>query len=130
MKSSRTIFTRALVVSVAVWHLLPSSRFLSADAAKLFASYFSDIVMPCTFFFLLGIAARRHRLLRGTTVRAVTVFALPSIAETLQAAHLPVLGSTFDPYDYLAYAVGVALALLLDRLPFMRRAEGGASSIP
>jgi hypothetical protein len=45
---------------------------------------------------------------------------LPSIAETCQYFGIPVLGSTFDPWDYLMYVTGTTAAAIVDTQVFPR----------
>lgn len=44
----------------------------------------------------------------------------PSLAEACQCLGVPVLRSTFDPLDYLMYALGAGAAVLVERLAFTR----------
>lgn len=65
-------------------------------------------------------------------VRLVTVAALSMGIESLQTLHLvgpdahwalhAVLGSTFDPWDLLAYAIGVAVSAGIERWVYAVRA--------
>jgi hypothetical protein len=45
---------------------------------------------------------------------------LPSIAETCQYFGIPVLGSTFDPLDYLMYGMGAVSGVVVDTQVFSR----------
>jgi hypothetical protein len=78
------------------------------------AGYFSDLVVPFGFYFLLCAAELQMPRLRGWRTKAAVTFAVPAVAETCQFFGIPVLGSTFDPVDYLMYGAGALLAALVD----------------
>jgi len=78
----------------------------------------------------IGAAAPRARLM----TRSAVALAICTVVELSQLIHAPwiasmrettmgqlVLGSGFDPRDLLAYALGVALAALLERALIARR---------
>jgi hypothetical protein len=44
------------------------------------------------------------------------VFGTASAAEILQGFGVPILGRTFDPLDFLMFALGVFVAVVLDRI--------------
>jgi hypothetical protein len=52
--------------------------------------------------------------LRHWAVKAAIVFVVPAIAETAQYFGMYALGVTFDPLDYLAYAMGALAAAAVD----------------
>jgi len=53
-------------------------------------------------------------------VRALLVFAASSATEILQAFGVYALGTTYDPLDILMFAIGVLLAVFVDRIVFWR----------
>ncbi len=61
---------------------------------------------------LLGV--QRIPVLRGKTVRFVLVFGVGAVTESLQYFCIPIFGRTFDPLDYLMFAVGVAGAFVFE----------------
>jgi len=67
-------------------------------------------------YFILCMSERHLELLSGWRAKAIAVLAAASIAETLQGLGVPMLGRTFDPFDFVMYGVGVVVAVLLDRL--------------
>lgn len=83
-------------------------------------SYFSDIALPFGVYFLLCMNDRTIALLKKWYVKWGIVFGLPAIAESLQGLGIECLGVTFDPVDYLMYAIGATLAAALDRIVFRR----------
>jgi len=52
--------------------------------------------------------------------RACTVFSFGCFVEASQYFGYPIFGSTFDPFDILAYAGGVLLGILFDLVIFPR----------
>jgi len=109
-----------IVLLVAAVHVVGGRRFLQGEAFLLYASYFSDLVLPFTFYFLLCASEVTIPFLRHWAVKAAIVFLLPAAAETCQYFGLAVLGATFDPLDYGMYALGAALAALVERQVFAR----------
>jgi hypothetical protein len=78
-----------------------------------------DVAIVALLFFGLGVVTRWRREARATLVAVIAVG-----TELAQLARLPVersllteltIGSTFDPWDLLAYALGLVLAVQLDR---------------
>ena len=72
-----------------------------------------DIVLPFAMVLLLGCV--RSGPLRSLLVRCILVFLVGAVSETLQYLGVPLLGRTFDPLDYLMFALGVAAAALFER---------------
>jgi hypothetical protein len=81
-------------------------------------SYLIDILLPFAMFLVLGVA--EQPLLRNTVLRGAAVFAVGAFAETLQYFDVPVFGRTFDWLDYLMFVLGIALALVFERLVLCR----------
>ena len=115
---------RAVVVGMALLlaasHVVGVARYLPADLAVYYASYFSDVSLPFGFYFLLVAAEARWPWVSSWAVKAAVIIGLASAAETAQYFGVPILGSTFDPLDYLMYFAGGLLAVLADRLVFSR----------
>jgi hypothetical protein len=59
-------------------------------------------------------------ILRRWEAKSAIAFLIPSIAETCQYFGVPVLGSTFDPLDYLMYGIGAIAAAAVDTQVFSR----------
>jgi hypothetical protein len=76
--------------------------------------YLIDLMLPFAMFLLLGLA--KQRFLRRVWVRAAAVLMVGAAVETLQYFGVPVLGSVFDPLDYLAYAAGVVAGMVFESL--------------
>jgi hypothetical protein len=115
---------RSVIVSmmllIALAHIIDIGRHLQGTLFNLFKSYFSDIVLPFGFYFLLSMEEQRISVLKRWEAKLVIMFVIPSIAETCQYFGIPVLGSTFDPLDYLMYAIGATFAAIVDTQVFPR----------
>jgi hypothetical protein len=74
--------------------------------------YLIDIVLPFALYLLLGVS---WRVLAGSRLaRALLVLAVGGTVEGLQDLALPVFGATFDPLDFVMYALGVAAGEILE----------------
>jgi hypothetical protein len=107
-----------LMALIAALHIVGPGRYSQGELYRLYYSYFSDIAIPFAFYFLLCMAETSLPILKGWQVKAAVAFFLPSFAETCQYFGIPLLGSTFDPLDYLMYAIGVGAAALVEQWVF------------
>ena len=82
--------------------------------------YFADIIIPFGFYFLLILIEKEHPKLKLWFVKAILVFLLCALSETLQYFGIYALASVFDPIDYVMYGVGVILAAFIDRQLFKK----------
>ena len=109
---------RIVIVSIALFvgalHLVRAGRYLPDDFYKIYRSYFSDIFIPFAFYYLLCAAEFKMPQMKSWKVKLAVSFLLPSFAETCQAFGIPLLGSTFDPLDYLMYGIGAASACVIE----------------
>ena len=80
--------------------------------------YLLDILLPLTFYLLLCLV--EWRLLAYWWVKAGLVFGAATAVEIAQYFGAPLFGRTYDPVDFVMYALGVGLAVLLDRCVFVR----------
>ncbi len=80
--------------------------------------YMIDFLLPMTLFLLMGLF--QNRTIRSPFFRVGAVFGFGCFVEATQYFGRPVFGSTFDPFDILAYASGVVLGALLDLVLFPR----------
>ena len=103
-----------IVLLVAAAHVVGIGRHAQGELFRLYYSFFSDVVIPFAYYFLLCQSEDNLPLLRSWIVKSAVVFLLPATAETLQYFGVPLLGSTFDPLDYLMYAAGALAAALVD----------------
>ncbi len=113
---------RAVVISIimviALIHLLSPGRALEDPLRQYYQGYFSDIVLPFGFYFLLCISELQFPLLRPWYTKALATFSLAACAEVLQGFGIHAIGTTFDPLDFVMYAAGVATAALLEQRGF------------
>ncbi|MGD8397369.1 MAG: hypothetical protein PVG11_00795 [Anaerolineae bacterium] len=118
--SRRLAVAFSIVILVALAHIFRIGSYLEGVLYDLYYSYFSDIVLPFTCYFLLSADEAWIPILRRWEVKAAIAFLLPAIAETCQYFGIPVLGATFDPLDYLMYGIGAMSAVVVDTQFFSR----------
>jgi len=116
----KTSVILTIVFIVAMLHIVGPWRETSGPWHDLYYSYFSDLVLPFTFYFLLCISETNIPPLRPWWLKAGLVFGAATAAEILQFFGIYALGVTFDPLDIAAYASGVGLAVLVERGIFAR----------
>ncbi|UCG62324.1 MAG: hypothetical protein JSV52_03300 [Candidatus Zixiibacteriota bacterium] len=80
--------------------------------------YLIDILLPFAMYLILGVV--RHPIIHRPVTRAVLVFMVGATTETLQYFGVPIFGRTFDPLDYLMFAVGICLAAVFERIVLPR----------
>ena len=73
-----------------------------------------DILLPFAFYFLLTLVD--FAPLKNWIIRFALIFGLASAVEIAQALGIPIFGSTYDPLDFLMYALGALSAALLDEV--------------
>jgi hypothetical protein len=74
--------------------------------------YLIDILLPFAMYLILGIT--RHPILHSGIVRCTLVFGIGATTETLQYFGVPIFGRTFDPFDYLMFAIGIGIAVVFE----------------
>ncbi len=109
-----------IMAVIAIIHILRIGNYLSGVLYHLYYSYFSDLILPFGGYFLVCAAELKLPILRHWKPKLVISFFAPALAETFQFFDIPVLGSTFDPLDYLMYAFGAILAAIIDNQVFPR----------
>ena len=120
LRSKRRLVIISMMLVIALAHIVDIGRYFEEPVRILFQSYFSDLVLPFGFYFLLCIDEQWLPGLRRWRVKWAAMILLPTIAETCQYFGIPVLGSTFDPLDYLMYAAGATLAAVVETQVFPR----------
>lgn len=87
----------------------------------LWVSYAKDLLLPFAFYFFLCLA---ERWLKTWQVRALIAFTLPTMIEIYQGLYYQFTPTryvgSFDPLDILVYAIGVGLAILIERKIFAK----------
>jgi hypothetical protein len=116
----RKAVSSGIIAVIALIHIFRLGSHLPHSWQTYYYSYFSDIAVPFGIYFLLCLSDDQIRLLGNWYIKAIGVFGLASIMEISQAFGIPVLGQTFDPLDFLMFAIGVLSAALFDRALFYR----------
>lgn len=116
----RTVVVVAVMLVIAAIHGFRVGTYLDGRSFTLYYSYFSDIVVPFGMYFLLCLNEVSFRFLRDWRVKAGVVFGVSSLTELGQAVGIPLLGLTFDPLDFVMFAIGTLLAVFVDRVLFDR----------
>jgi hypothetical protein len=118
-QSRKSIVTICIMVPIALLHLV-TGRSYDGPYPELVNGYLIDILLPFGLFFLLSPQDAVVPVLRRWWVKALPVLAIGYTVETAQYLGVPIFGRTFDPLDYLAYTLGVTLAVIADKLVFPR----------
>jgi hypothetical protein len=95
---------------------------------KLYVSFFNDLTIPFSFYFVLCLFEKWIPQLKAWQVKALLVFLLPASIEIGQLIYqkldltrvFSMYGGAFDPLDLVVYAAGGLLAALLERQVFSR----------
>lgn len=115
---------RAVVLSImmmiALIHLMSPGRALHDPYRQYYQAYFSDVVIPFGFYFLLCLSEVEFSFLRPWYAKTGFTFGLAAFTEVVQGFGIHFIGTTFDPFDFLMYAAGVAAAAVLERRGFAR----------
>ncbi len=106
----------AVVLGVAAIHVFRVGAYLRGTQHRLYYGYASDLLLPMAMYFVLSMSERNVSILSDWRARAAGVFVAASAAEVLHGLGVPMLGRTFDPLDFVMYAIGVIAAVLLDRV--------------
>jgi hypothetical protein len=91
---------------------------------KLWISYAKDLMQPFSLYLFLCLG---EEWLKTWQVRAGLAFSIPLLLEIFQFlyyrfAPTHYVGS-FDPLDIVMYAIGIALAVVMEQLAFAKRLE-------
>jgi len=122
MEKEKRIRIAVLIILCAitlVLHLMPRPSYTTLYG-RFFNSYIIDILLPAYLFILFTMQIYRlsfkfqNRPFQVKLIMAGIVLLIVFTIETLQYFHVPILGRTFDPVDYLMYFIGVLLGMLID----------------
>ena len=116
----KTILILFIMFSIAMLHVVGPVRETAGVWHDLYYSYFSDLVLPFGFYFLLCQTETKLPVLRRWWVKAGLIFGAAFTAEVLQFFGVYALGVTFDPLDVVMYATGALLAVIVERGVFSR----------
>ena len=118
---NRKVIVVLIAVAVGLLHFLTGPRY-NGPFLVFVNGYMIDVLLPFTMYLVLGIA--NQSIIRGVITRALFVFAIGAVTETLQYFGVPLFGRTFDVLDYLMFAVGIGLAVVFERIMLSRIPEG------
>ena len=110
IKSYKRAFVIALAIIVAILHFVIGPNY-EGPFKSFLRGYLIDIILPFFLYFLftLNINQTWQKIAVGAGI-----FIFGSVIEYLQYRGADVFGSTFDPYDFVAYFVGVGSAVLFE----------------
>jgi len=87
--------------------------------------YLIDILLPMNCYLLGQLFLRKYfPVINSRIIAGLGTFVLGALVEYLQYRGLDFLGSTYDPWDLLMYAMGVGLGLVIDCLLLDRWEKG------
>lgn len=124
MRSARKIIVVFIALIVGALHFVTGENYRGPFPVFV-NGYLIDILLPMTLFLLMGLI--ESRIINSVVLRAIAVFGFGCLVETSQYFGRPFFGSTFDPFDILAYAGGVTLGILLELVVFPRFVPGWKS---
>ncbi len=110
----KTIFVIILELVLASASIFRLGQIFNGEWYNLYSGYFGDIQIPFAAYFLLSINETSIPFLRSWQVKAGAVFLIMTVSELAQYFGIYLFGVTFDPFDIVAYGVGVLLAALVD----------------
>ncbi len=116
----KTVFVVGILLVIACIHIFRLGSYLEGRLYYNYYSYFSDIILPFGVYYLLSLNDFSIPFLRSWIVRAAIIFGLASFAEIMQGFGIHLLGSTFDPKDFVMYGTGVIVAVVVEKLVFER----------
>ena len=118
MNNKRLVVVITLLIIAGLFII--GADWASENIHRFFHNYFADIAIPFGYYLLLVLLEDKYKLIRKWYIKAVAIYTLCSLSETLQYFGIYALAIVFDPFDYLMYALGVLLAAFTDRIIFKR----------
>lgn len=111
----KKLIITGIALTVGALHFLPGQNY-QGPFPTFVNGYLIDILLPMALYLLLSLFGTR--VAYSAPFRACAVFGFACCVEASQYFGYPIFGSTFDPWDILAYAAGVGLGVLLDLVLF------------
>jgi hypothetical protein len=110
IKNYKRAFVITLAIIVALLHFVIGPNY-EGPFKSFLRGYLIDIILPFFLYFLFSLNANQtwQKIAVGAGI-----FVFGGIVEFLQYRGLGVFGSTFDPYDFVAYFVGIGSAVLFE----------------
>ena len=118
-KKKKAIVAVTIIIPVALLHFVTGPSY-SGPFPDFVNGYLIDILLPFALYFLLASQDPVWRFFKPWWTKGVAVFSIGLITEVLQYYGVPLFGQTYDPLDFAAYGLGVAIAVVIDRLLFRR----------
>ena len=112
--NKRSVIT-IIAIGVAALHFVTGEKY-GGPIPVFVNGYLIDILLPMTLVLLMGLF--QNKFIRSPLFRASAVFTIGCLVEASQYLGYPIFGSTFDPFDILAYACGALIGLVLDLVIF------------
>ncbi len=110
MKNYKRAFVLILAILVAILHFIIGPNY-RGPFKHLLSGYLIDIILPFFLYFLFTI----HLIqIKQKILVCLGILAFATVIEYLQYRGTPIFGSIYDPYDFLAYFVGIISAILFD----------------
>ena len=116
----RSMFIIILIISTAIVHLIKVWEYLPNSISIIYRSYFSDLLLPFTFYFILSIA-KHIKISKEPLILFISVFSFCTLVEILQKCGIDILGTTYDPVDIVMYFIGSCLGLIVDIVIFKKK---------
>ena len=110
MKNYKRAFVLILGILVAILHFVIGPNY-RGSFKDLFTGYLIDIILPFFLYFLFTIHLTQ---IKQKILVCIGILAFAAVIEYLQYRGTPIFGSIYDPYDFLAYFVGITSAILFD----------------
>ena len=112
-----TILIVCVNLSIALLHFV-TGRHYAGPFPGFVNGYLLDILVPFGLYFLLCASEKNLKFLKPWYVKGTLVFLVGSCVEMSQFFGVPIFGETFDPMDFVMYALGGILAAIFDTLLF------------
>ncbi len=116
----RSIFIIILILTTVIVHLIQVWRYFPNNISSIYRSYFSDILLPFTFYFILSIS-KNLKIPKEPLILFISVFGFCTLIEILQKYGIYILGKTYDPVDIIMYFIGSCLGLVVDIVIFKKK---------
>jgi hypothetical protein len=110
LKNNKRIFVVTLAILVAIIHFIIGPNY-KGPFKNFLSGYLIDILLP---FFLYFLFTLRFNRIKQKILVGVGILSFAVAIEYLQYRAIGIFGSTFDPYDFLAYLTGIVSAILFD----------------
>ena len=110
IRNYKRAFVVILAIAVAILHFVIGPKY-EGPFKSFLTGYLIDILLPFFLYFLftLNINQTWQKIAVGAGI-----FIFGTVIEYLQYRGVGMFGSIFDPYDFVAYFVGIGSAVVFD----------------